>query len=121
MLIEIRIGFSPHHSAWTAPWRLASNRRMNLECRRVFDKLPELAEDVRVPPALLNLFLHHLKRFSGGHCPFIGPCGRQSVIDINRLQYPRGEWNLLCPQVVRIARTIKSLVVMPDDWQHQPK
>ena len=50
---------------------------------------------------------------------FVGAGGGKGIVDIDNLQNPRSQRNLLAFEAIWVARSIHLLVMVPDDGQHQ--
>src|SRR5207302_4190665 len=54
-----------------------------------------------------------------GECGLVRTSGAQGIVDIDHLQDAGEDRNFAARQSIRIARTVRMFVMVPDDWQDE--
>src|ERR1700722_10157328 len=81
----------------------------------------EFVNQREIPPAALCFAAHRFQRFLDRQRWPVGSIGCERVIDIDCLQNSGGERDLVALQAVRIAGSVKLLVMMSNDGKNRAK
>src|SRR5271169_6644752 len=81
----------------------------------------ELGDQLFVPESALRLGAHGNGGLVVAEGQLIRTCRAQRIIDVHYLQNARQKRYLARPQAIRIAAAVRVLMMMADDWKHQPQ